>query len=277
MDKIFRWINQHKVMTIVLLVIIVFFPLVVIHVIFKIRVNCYWIKSEWSAGEVLSYFGEVLSFIGTMVLGYVAIKQTEKSNSLSDKLVQIEEERRMPILDIVQYQKCKIFFKKKYILRCIERYNHLKDMKVELHLKKTDGVAKPTTTIASMVVKVKNIGNSDIKGIIVKDNSCSLWSLMLAEHYECGFPIWEGNTYIRKGHTKKLFIEIKMDIDKKEKKGMRKNIKNPEFDFDLWIGTPDDSIYYEHFVFYVVSAKRHKNEKKMICSLCSQQITVKNK
>ena len=70
MKEILQWIRKHKKLTMMLIVLIVFLPIIVIHILFKIKSNCYWIQAEWDAGYMLGYFGEVLSFIGTIILGY---------------------------------------------------------------------------------------------------------------------------------------------------------------------------------------------------------------
>lgn len=41
----------------------------VIHILFKIQSHCYWIEAEWGAGDILGCFGDILSFVGTIVWG----------------------------------------------------------------------------------------------------------------------------------------------------------------------------------------------------------------
>ena len=74
MEKALKWIDEHKKLSIFLIVIIIFMPIIIIHVLFKIKTGYYWIVAEWEAGDVLGYFGDVLSFVGTIILGYVAAK-----------------------------------------------------------------------------------------------------------------------------------------------------------------------------------------------------------
>lgn len=275
MQRIFKWINRHKVLTIAVLLLIIFLPLIIIHIVFKFHTDCFWLKAEWSAGEILGYLGDVMSFVGTVTLGYVAIKQTEQSNSLSNRMVQLEEDRRMPLLEIQQQNyRCNLYFRKKDIVKCREKYNALEDMKVELTFRRTEKVGS-LKTIASMIVKVKNIGNSDIKGIMVRDSYCNLGDGIYKEGVECEFPIWGGNTYIKRNQTKKLFVEIKMDIDKIDKKDILKHINYPEFNFDLLIEAPDELYYTEHFLFYIDSINLKKSGKNKICYLCSQQTSVR--
>ena len=43
-------------------------------------------------GEVLSYYGTALSFLGTFILGVVAYKQNEHANETNDKLAKLTED-----------------------------------------------------------------------------------------------------------------------------------------------------------------------------------------
>lgn len=52
----------------------------------------------WGAPEVLSYYGAVLSFIGTVILGVVAVWQNKKANDLSETVMQISLREKMPYL-----------------------------------------------------------------------------------------------------------------------------------------------------------------------------------
>lgn len=53
-----------------------------------------------NSGDLLNFYGSLLSFIGTIVLGVVASHQSWKANRLSERLLKIEEERYLPIVDI---------------------------------------------------------------------------------------------------------------------------------------------------------------------------------
>ncbi len=44
-----------------------------------------WYHTLWGADDVLAFYGSFLSFIGTVVLGYVAIKQNDKLMHLEEK------------------------------------------------------------------------------------------------------------------------------------------------------------------------------------------------
>ena len=93
MEKFLEWIRKNKKLFIFFIIIIVFLPIVSIHFLFKLKANIYWLQSEWEPGELLGYFGDLLSFLGTVSLGIIAIYQTEKANSLSNKLVELVLDR----------------------------------------------------------------------------------------------------------------------------------------------------------------------------------------
>lgn len=58
--------------------------LILVQIVFSIP--CWPFEWAWTAGDLIS-------FVGTMVLGFVAVTQTQKANSMSERLMQIEENR----------------------------------------------------------------------------------------------------------------------------------------------------------------------------------------
>jgi len=72
--------------------IIIFF-LVGVQILFSIPAPCKWLEAVWDAGDFIS-------FVGTISLGIVAVYQTRKANEISSRLLQIDEERRRPQIDI---------------------------------------------------------------------------------------------------------------------------------------------------------------------------------
>lgn len=60
--------------------------LIITHVIFKIPAPFSWLEHVWGAGDLLT-------FVGTIVLGYVAYWQTNTANETSDRLLRIDEAR----------------------------------------------------------------------------------------------------------------------------------------------------------------------------------------
>ena len=56
----------------------------------------------WNAADMLSFYGAMLSFIGTVILGLIATNQSRKANELSHKMLELEESRDLPIIDITE-------------------------------------------------------------------------------------------------------------------------------------------------------------------------------
>lgn len=96
----FEWIKEHIIIVAfgILLAItgIPFF----IHILFKLHPTNNFFIAEWTAGEVLSYYGSVLSFTGTVVLGALALWQNNRIKEESDKrtalLEQLDMIKNMP-------------------------------------------------------------------------------------------------------------------------------------------------------------------------------------
>lgn len=85
MKKIFKTIGIIFMIIFGSIVILVI-PLL-INILFKFDFNIWWLESEWTAGEALSFYGGLLSFVGTVILGVVSVWQTKKSNEISSKLL----------------------------------------------------------------------------------------------------------------------------------------------------------------------------------------------
>lgn len=58
---------------------------IIIHILFKMNLGIKWIEAEWTAGEFLAYYGNVLSFLGTIVLSSLALWQNKKIKDESDR------------------------------------------------------------------------------------------------------------------------------------------------------------------------------------------------
>lgn len=77
--------------------------LMIVQILFKIPAPYDWLEAEWSAGDFVT-------FCGTIVLGAVACMQTQKANKMSQKLMQIEENRdRLEISPFAMVIKWKMF------------------------------------------------------------------------------------------------------------------------------------------------------------------------
>lgn len=101
----FNWLKKHKIMvSIVSFVIVLGVPLA-IHFAFKIDAVNSLFEAEWTAGELLGYYGSILSFIGTVVLGALALYQNrlikDESDKIEKRFEQREHERNMPKFVVV--------------------------------------------------------------------------------------------------------------------------------------------------------------------------------
>lgn len=88
----------------ILYICIIVIFLIGVQVLFSIPAPCKWLEAVWGAGDFIS-------FIGTISLGLVAIYQTKNANEISFRLLQIEEDRRRPQIDIRAISESKL---KKY-------------------------------------------------------------------------------------------------------------------------------------------------------------------
>lgn len=72
-----------------------------IQILFSIPAPSKWLEAVWTAGDLIS-------FIGTIVLGCITVWQTKKANEVSLKLMEIENNRHkletQPFVMIVDYQ-----------------------------------------------------------------------------------------------------------------------------------------------------------------------------
>ncbi len=93
----FDWLKRHKLLIIIISFVIIFGVPLIIHILFKIKApNSFWV-AEWSAGDLLSYYGSILAFLGTVVLGILALYQNH--------IIKIEADRRTELLKQREYEK----------------------------------------------------------------------------------------------------------------------------------------------------------------------------
>ena len=89
--KMIEKIKAKKKVIIFLLVFGIFGVPVLIHILFKIDIGIDWIEAEWTAGEFLAYYGNILSFLGTIVLSSLALWQNHEIKTESDRYTQYLE------------------------------------------------------------------------------------------------------------------------------------------------------------------------------------------
>ena len=140
--------------TIVLLLIIVGIP-ILINELYKLN-NGY--ITEWGASDVLSYYGTILGAIGTIVLGVIAIYQTKKANSISERLLQIEEAHLSPKIDLRAITNEKLKGYDRTNLICC----HIPNIMTYI----TDDMREISNQGDNFWFEIKNIGERDILNII---------------------------------------------------------------------------------------------------------------
>ncbi len=72
-----------------------------VQILFSIPAPCKWLEAVWEAGDFIS-------FVGTISLGLVTVYQTKKANEMNFRLLQIEEKRRIPKIDILSISEDKL-------------------------------------------------------------------------------------------------------------------------------------------------------------------------
>ena len=109
LEKLFKWVENHKIMSCFIAIFIFLIPLLLVHLLFKLNTNCYLISAEWSAGELLGYIAGVFTFLGTVSLGVVTIQQTHKANETTQKLTEennylqkIAIQKSLPLLKVIK-------------------------------------------------------------------------------------------------------------------------------------------------------------------------------
>ena len=88
MDRFIKFILKHKVCTFITGILIVIFIPIVINESYKAGEGYVTI---WGAADALSFYGSFLSFIGTVILGLVAIWQNNKAHKLNEQLQKLEQ------------------------------------------------------------------------------------------------------------------------------------------------------------------------------------------
>ena len=90
------WFKKHRVLfaliCVVILLLLMGVPFV-INILFKINATTDILVAEWSAGDALGYYGAILSFLGTVVLGALALYQNHIIKTEADKKTALAEEQ----------------------------------------------------------------------------------------------------------------------------------------------------------------------------------------
>ena len=112
--------------------ILIVIPLI-IHIAYKCIPSFEFIKSEWEAGDILSYYGVAISSIMTLYLGTITYYQNQwmkgiavKANKISMDLLEIEKLNKKAYANFI-LRKCKVVNKGDELLLHIELRNSSKN------------------------------------------------------------------------------------------------------------------------------------------------------
>lgn len=274
MKKILDWIRKHKVQTLLILITIIFAPIMLIHILFKFSAPNEFLVATWSSGELLGYFGDILTFLGTVTLGYIAVLQSEKANNISENLMKMDLIKSKPCFDFVNAQKYFMTLERP-TLELSKLYNSEESMRLEL-LYTNQPRTGITTDVALAIFEVTNTGHSDIRYVYVKKIKFSLLASDRRNQNEI-IPMVMGNTNLKVGETKKLYVKIRreyLDINDFNDPIYKDNIEKimPSIEMDLHIVTTDGLDFYERIKCGTSWEQNMKSEKNCI----ERQLVVTN-
>jgi hypothetical protein len=95
------WFHKHKVQIIFIVILAFFVPLTIVHCLFKLKNTIPFFAAEWQAGDVLAYIAGFEAFLGTIVLGCIAVYQTKQANYISHRLLELQENNDRPFIAIL--------------------------------------------------------------------------------------------------------------------------------------------------------------------------------
>ena len=162
----------------------------------------------WNANDVIMYFASSLVFLGTMILGFVAVVQSNNATMISRNLLLLEERKRKPRFSAVNNQEYSI-----YLGDELYAYKKSIDMHNVLFMEPlfiTNPRSGITTSVALMELEVENSGESDIMEIYIDEISFHLHTSQPNEQQR---PLAiMGNCEMKKGDKRKLVIDFKQEL-----------------------------------------------------------------
>lgn len=89
--NIANWITSHTWQSILIALAIFLVPLVIVHFLYKWYTGVWILASTWSSGDLITYIAGFEAFLGTVMLGIVAVRQNERNIDINDRLLKLEE------------------------------------------------------------------------------------------------------------------------------------------------------------------------------------------
>ena len=97
-----KWIKDQSTKLWFWIVITIIF-LSIVQILFRIEAPCKWLDAVWEAGDLIS-------LVGALVLGYIAVLQTQRANDMasdanktSRKLIELQEAEYTPVVTIKNF------------------------------------------------------------------------------------------------------------------------------------------------------------------------------
>lgn len=78
MDDIKTFFKKYKTRIIIITILLFILPILIVHLLFKWYWGIDFFVAKWSAGDMLSFIGSFLSFVGTVILGALALWQNKQ-------------------------------------------------------------------------------------------------------------------------------------------------------------------------------------------------------
>lgn len=195
-----EWMKKHIKLIIVLLALsIVVFPCI-IHILFKIEVRNDFFVAEWTAGELLLYYGSVLSFLGTVILGALALYQNHIIKEEADKktaiIEQREHEKNMPRFEVSMVSRSGQNSKLKLSIMNITNNtaNGIEVYNIHIIDEDDNNIWESNKKYA-----FNHINNSKIEYIELLNPCISIQNPILSMEMRCLDKYFEKHTYVIKG------------------------------------------------------------------------------
>lgn len=93
MSKVLDWIKAHVWQTILIVLAAFLLPLIIVHVMYKTNAISPFFVSTWGPGDLTTYVAGFLAFLGSVVLGAVAVYQNQKANDINNRMIAANEKQ----------------------------------------------------------------------------------------------------------------------------------------------------------------------------------------
>lgn len=207
--------KQYKTTLIIISIVLLLFSIIAVPII----INELYMKNDgyitkWGAEEVLSYYGNVLSFIGTVLLGAVTVHLSKQANNMNKTMLDLELSKTMPCL--IPDLKCYDFYVGKDISIQTDFSKTFNDNSVLIQLLFiTEPRSGITTSIATLAVDFVNLGNSNIISAYINKIEFCLSTNQNLIPYKNAFIV--GNTNFKINESKRVLFEFTQEFLEEQK------------------------------------------------------------